>query len=246
MPKALCQSGFTLTELAVVLMIVALLIGGMLVPLSAQNDIRNVNETQKTLNDIRDALLGYAVANDRLPCPATAGSNGLADPLTAAVCNASFNGGFVPAATLGVTPTDASGFAIDAWGNRIRYAVTTASGNAFSNAGIRGYYLANINTLPASDLRVCASATPISGGKCANPEITNVLTNTAVAVIFSVGKNGGDAGGADEAINLGANPIFVFHTPTPSSSTNGEFDDIVNWISPNIVFNRMVAAGKLP
>ena len=48
--------GFTLTELAVVLMIVALLIGGMLVPLSAQNDIRNVNETQKTLNDIRDAL----------------------------------------------------------------------------------------------------------------------------------------------------------------------------------------------
>lgn len=240
------QSGFTLTELAVVLVIVGLLIGGMLIPLGAQDELRRVAETQKTLADIRDALTGYAIANDRLPCPARATSNGFADPPAAAPCHANSSNGFVPAATLGITPTDSAGFAIDAWGNRIRYVLTTSNGSAFSDIGIRGYYLANANTLPASDVRVCASATPISGTKCASPETTNTLTNNAVAVIFSVGRNGGDGGGADEAINLGANPIFVYHPPTPSGSANGEFDDIVTWISPNILYNRMVAAGRLP
>ena len=40
--------------------------------------------------------------------------------------------------------------------------------------------------------------------------------------------------------------VFVSHTPTPSNAANGEFDDIVVWISPNILFSRMVAAGQLP
>jgi len=238
------QTGFTLTELAVVLVIVALLIGGMLLPLAAQDELRRTQETQRTLSEIREALIGYVATNDRLPCPATAGSNGLADPAVPSACNATFGNGFIPAATLGIAPVDANGFAVDAWGNRIRYAVTTASGNAFTNSGVRGYYVAN-GIFPTADLRVCSSSAPIVANKCANPETSNVLTNTAVAVVFSVGKNGGDNGGADETINLGAGPIFVFHNPTPRESGN-EFDDIVVWLSPNILFNRMIAAGRLP
>jgi hypothetical protein len=67
-----------------------------------------------------------------------------------------------------------------------------------------------------------------------------------VAVIFSLGKNAPTGGtGADEAANINNDPVFVSHTPTPASSGN-EFDDLVTWLSPNILFNRMIAAGRLP
>lgn len=259
MPKAMkvvpkCHGGFTLTEIAVVLIIVALLIGGMLMPLSAQDELRRTAETQKTINDIREALLGFVIINDRLPCPASATSHGLEEWSAGGNCNTvtwpnNANTGFVPAATLGITPTDSAGFAIDAWGNRIRYAVTVSQpGSPFVN-GIGSYYRNNGNVFPSSDLHVCASApdaASLAASLCATPDTTNVLANHAVAVIFSVGKNGGDRGGIDETINLGAKPLFISHTPTPAGSADGEFDDILTWISPNIVFGRLVAAGRLP
>ena len=54
--------GFTLIELAIVMFIVALLLGGMLLPLAAQQDVRNFGDTSKILADSRDALLGFAMA----------------------------------------------------------------------------------------------------------------------------------------------------------------------------------------
>lgn len=68
-PNSACL-GFTLMELTVVLVIVGLLLGGLLVPLSAQRDVEFVKATDKSLADIREALIGFAVINGRLPCPA--------------------------------------------------------------------------------------------------------------------------------------------------------------------------------
>jgi hypothetical protein len=55
---------------------------------------------------------------------------------------------------------------------------------------------------------------------------------------------------ADEYTNAttGAGTTFVSRTyqDTGATGTGGEFDDIVVWLSPNILFNRMVAAGQLP
>ena len=65
-------AGFTLIELAIVLFIVSLLIGGMLIPLSAQTEIRGRQETDRALATIREALIGFAAINGRLPCPAVA------------------------------------------------------------------------------------------------------------------------------------------------------------------------------
>jgi len=99
------QSGFTLIELAIVLFVVALLLGGMLLPLAGQQDIRNFGDTQKILAESRDALLGFAMAHDRLPCPAVA-PNGVESPLGGGACTNPHNG-FLPAATLGLSPVDA-------------------------------------------------------------------------------------------------------------------------------------------
>lgn len=246
-PPGKPDRGFTLIEMAIVLMIVGLLLGGMLVPLSAQMEQRNSSDTQKTLSEIKEALIGYAIVNGRLPCPASSASNGVesfAGGGNASNGNCSnFYNGFVPAATLGLMPVDNQGYAIDAWNNRIHYAVTSSNNtntftttNGMSTAGL------SLSAL-APDLLVCSTATGISGSSCA---AGTALTSGVPAVIYSTGKNGAYGGTSpDEAANPNPNStdndrVFVSHSPTAT------FDDLVIWVSPSILLGRMVAAGKLP
>jgi prepilin-type N-terminal cleavage/methylation domain-containing protein len=245
--------GFTLIEIAVALLVIAILLSALLVPLTTQVVQRKTSDTQKALEDIKEALLGFAVSNGRLPCPATTTSNGIESPPGGGVCTnpSGVYMGFVPAATLGLSATDSQGYAIDAWGQRIRYAVTTANASAFTSAnGMRNTGLASL--LP--NLYVCASS-PGTGIYTACPAAT-VLTDSAPAVIYSLGPNwvtcptstGIDMTkcGADEAANLNGDPVFVYHVRSGSNAPNGEFDDIVTWLSENVLYNRMVSAGQLP
>lgn len=57
------QAGFSLIELAIVLVIVTLLIGGLAVPLSAQIEARRIAETRKIMEEAREALMGYAMTH---------------------------------------------------------------------------------------------------------------------------------------------------------------------------------------
>jgi prepilin-type N-terminal cleavage/methylation domain-containing protein len=115
--------GFTLAELAIVLVIVALLVGSLLAPLSTQIDSRNLADTRRALAEIRETILGYAVVNGRLPCPALAnvasGAAGAGLEGTRAASGCTNIAGVVPWATLGVAETDA-------WGRRYSYRVTRA------------------------------------------------------------------------------------------------------------------------
>jgi hypothetical protein len=40
--------------------------------------------------------------------------------------------------------------------------------------------------------------------------------------------------------------VFVSRVRSDPGSTGGEFDDLVTWLSENVLYNRMVAAGQLP
>jgi type II secretory pathway pseudopilin PulG len=237
--------GFSLIELAVAMFVIVLLLGSVLAPLAAQVEQRHVSDTQKYLDEIKEALIGFAVSNDRLPCPASAASAGVESPAGGGACTNNYNG-FVPAVTLGMSVVDNQGFAVDPWGNRIRYAVTNANGNAFTTAS--GMSAATITAL-APNLLICSTATGISASSCA---AGTALTTGVPALIYSTGKNGGYGGtGLDEAANPNANSanndrVFVSHVPTPSSAANGEFDDIMTWLSPNVLYNRMISAGRLP
>lgn len=246
------NAGFTLAELAIVLLIVGLLIGGLMMPLTAQIDSRNTSDTRRTLAEIHEALLGFAAANDRLPCPASATSNGqesfaaIGSPTDGNCFD--FYGGFLPAVTLGITPTDQNGFAIDAWGQRIRYAVS--QGPAIGSVAhpftqSNGIKDATMSSISGQDLLfVCATATGVTSSGCGGAAVK--LTDKAPVVFFSTGKNAGSGAGTDESKNLDGNRVFVFHEPSHSSATNGEFDDLVTWLSPNVLYNRMIAAGRLP
>lgn len=55
--------GFTLIELAIVLVIMTILIGGLAMPLSAQIQARRIAETNRTLEEAKEALVGYAMSS---------------------------------------------------------------------------------------------------------------------------------------------------------------------------------------
>ncbi|WP_310447656.1 prepilin-type N-terminal cleavage/methylation domain-containing protein [Thiobacillus sp.] len=55
--------GFTLIEMAIVLIIITILIGGLAVPLSAQIQARRIAETKKIMEEAREALVGYAMTH---------------------------------------------------------------------------------------------------------------------------------------------------------------------------------------
>lgn len=240
--------GFSLVEMAVVLVILGFVISALLLPLQGQREIGFRTQTENQLELARKALIGFAQANGRLPCPATNLSNGVEDvvnPLVGGTCSVAV--GLLPSATLGIKPTDTSGFAIDGWNNRVGYAVTQArndgaADNTFTTSGAMNNIGVSSLMTPVvyPSLRVCASATGITLTRCSGGTESNYLTNNAVAVIFSTGSTGSDGpNGADEAANLDGDSVFVSHTPTP------DFDHIVTWISPYVLYNAMITAGQL-
>jgi prepilin-type N-terminal cleavage/methylation domain-containing protein len=232
--------GFSLIELAIAIVVIAVFLSAVMVPLTTQVDQRKTGDTQRMLEEIKEALIGFTLANGRLPCPASAASNGVENPLGGGVCT-NPNDGFVPGATLALTGLDAQGYAVDSWGTRIRYAVTIANANAFTtNNGIRTLGMGSL----APSLWVCPTATGITANDCGAGNA--FLANSAVAVIHSSGPNWATGGGADEAANLNADQVFVSHQRSGTNAPNGEFDDLVTWLSPTVLFSRMVSAGRLP
>lgn len=228
------QHGFTLVEIAIVLVIVGLMIGGLITPLSIQLEQRKVGETQKALEDAREALVGFALRNGYLPCPAISASNGL-EARAGNRCYGERRSGYLPWATLGLGK-------LDSWNHLFRYSVTPA----FSDSAA----LFNLST--PRDISI---ATRDAAGTLQPATAVNDIP----AVILSHGKNGygatGDQGspvanaaGAnpDEQLNAASDTSFITRYASDNSAApGGEYDDIVVWLSPNILFNRMVAVQKI-
>lgn len=241
-----CGKGFSLVEMAIVLLIVGLLLGGLLPKLNTQINQQRVSETRKQLDEIRSALLGFAVANGRLPCPDT-NSDGNEDIATAVITNNIPQAGqstkkFSCSATGGSLPYNQLGSGwLDSFNKQFVYAVTPAFGeknevyNAVNAGGtlLYTYYftLSSIGTL-----KVCSATTNAATTPCPTPR----LTDTAAAVVLSRGPNWAQTPSVEENENTDNDTDFISHDTTPT------FDDIVIWLSPNVLFNRMVAAGKLP
>jgi len=270
MTRSKRNGGFTLVEAAIVLVIVALLLSSLTYTLSAQLEQGNFEETRRRLEQARSLVLAFAIVHGRLPCPAR--SSGFADEVrnAAGQCTdgasedyyggtlpGGITGGLLPARAIGFQPVDAAGFAVDAWGNRIRYAVEKFVSGC-SGPSTLPHFTSSTNlktngiTCQPRDLLVCKSANGLSGtpgatncGAAAN-SLTN--QNLVAAMIYSVGRNFASvgAGGIDEAANLNGDPVFVGRTPAPAGAANGEFDDQVAWIAVGELYARLIAAGVLP
>ena len=231
------NSGFTLIEMAVVLVIVGLMLGGLLIPLSAQMDQRNYSDTQKSLAEIKEALIGYALSHGYFPCPAKSSTDGTENRVGTS-CNGG-RVGLLPWAELGVSK-------LDSWGHIYRYSVPPA----YADSGTK------ISLSPATPADITIQTRDSAGN------IQNLSNASAIPVaILSVGKNGvfgytndgiliGNTSvtNVDEVTNGGGTgTTFLSRTATTNTALiGGEIDDLVIWISPNVYLNRMVAAGQLP
>src|SRR5688572_9709541 len=158
-----CERGFSLIEMAMVLVILGTLLGGVLVAVSqtAENGRRTTARNQ--LREIESALYGFAQVHGRLPCPALDNSNGYESPLGGGTCNS--NHGFVPATTLnlnGAINTD--GLLLDPWQNPIRYSVAGTTTPEFTDDdSIRDFFDGGGIFTPANMLRVCPSSACAAG-----------------------------------------------------------------------------------
>lgn len=215
------QQGFSLIEMAIVLVVLGLILGGMLLPLSTQMEKQDRDETQRTLDDVQDALLGYAMTNGRLPCPDVDG-DGISD--IAGTC--SNVQGNLPWVDLGAGKEDA-------WGQIFTYRVTGSFADTTDGTGCS-------TPTPGISLELCSAADiSIIDAASGNPVASQIP-----AIVISHGKNWAITTSADENENTDNDAIFV--DKIYSKNAAATFDDQVIWVSPNILKARLVSAGRLP
>ncbi|MGQ5522473.1 type II secretion system protein [Chitinimonas sp. PSY-7] len=292
--KKWLQHGFTLAELATVMVIIGLLLGGIMTVLPRQMEHQRYLQTQKALTDISDALIGFALAHPGvptglrgyLPCPdspeATAPNvpgDGLEDVVPINGCGTSGDPrcgdsnndnvinssdtpnqnvcvsqeGWLPTATLGVSSSDG-------WGNRFRYRVDAKFSNHTTG------FTVGLNSV--GNLRVCsnaACATTVAdklpvvflshGLNAAGARNSAFILNAppSAAQVDELQNTNGRNAADTTSIVCPADPAapapactFVSHERYETDGAGGQFDDQVGWVPTSLLFNRLVAAGKLP
>jgi len=245
------QSGFTLAEIAIVLVIVGIMLAGGLGAFKAQSDAQRSNEGRSQLAEIKESLLGFAVQNGYLPCPANpALTTYLEDRAANGSCNRAQ--GTMPGATLGLAKST------DPYGQAFIYRVTSDFADngppsvpaavTDSNQTLAGCPAGSIAPVGMSfmlcsrgDIDIFATAA------AATPLAAQVVA--VIVMPFRHGPPNGSAGSADEQENTSINTRFVSKLRVDDDTATGadeEYDDITEWISPATLIAKMLAAGKLP
>ncbi len=245
------QHGFTLVELAVVLVILSLLLAfGVTIGKNATNSADRLS-TLERMALIKQSLDAYAARNGYLPCPAdpalTPGSAnfGLESRQIVAPFGCNTVGGVFQASTVwyGALPVKNLGldesFASDNWGNKLTYAV---SGNHIGSTGnhFNSYATSAVN-----------GSIEIRSGTYASYRTTTTTTTgvpsaSATYAVVSHGKNGRGAyllnataivtscpaiaGGAIDANNCDrADAIFFDSEYNDGTQSTTQFDDYIVW-----------------
>jgi prepilin-type N-terminal cleavage/methylation domain-containing protein len=254
--------GFTLIEIAVVLFIGALILGGVLQYLAIQVAAAKITATKNKQEAIKAALVNYISRNNQLPCPAdpTIAAGAPQNGIAAANCSAAVGGitvvpaadplfsvatGSVPWVSLGL----ASEASIDGYSNRFTYQVVTAATtlNAQNVAGMKGAITVHSDAPTLVPPAIGANQTNIC-----TPGTATYNPCAAVVVIVSHGLNGAgaytDAGvriplpaGARELANADNNSAFVMRTFTDAAGNT--YDDMVMALTAGELLAPLTSGG---
>jgi prepilin-type N-terminal cleavage/methylation domain-containing protein len=268
------KRGFTLIEMAIVLVIITILIGGLAVPLSAQIQARRIAETKKIMEEAREAIVGYAMTHS---CSCVYDATGtLATPPTTcttinscpddnpSLADVTLQHAYLPCPdsdgdgdedrnfASGICTPSASGLA-HGWLPWVDLGV--AQQDAWGN---RLLYAVNTtyskkkdgfstSTALANPLQICSTHS------CATADVAS----NVVFVLASFGPNGWGAlnvngntlaapTGADELENKEIPPdsTYVSRIPTQVGGPGGEFDDLLVWVSDSLLKARVCPTGS--
>jgi prepilin-type N-terminal cleavage/methylation domain-containing protein len=212
--------GFTLIEMAIVLVVIALIAAGGVAALTAMLEHQSISTTEQRLDVLQQTIQNYAAAHGYLPCPAdptlpvSDANFGVGEVDSLAAANGNWTGvctgdpthlkgvtqvqsgtgasveGMVPTKTLGLEDT----YALDGWGYRIAYAVD----EKLTVLNAMNKYTLNSNegsiTIKDDAGKLRASTSPAD----------NLPPAAYVLVSFGGGQGGYPAAGGNKWLNTGS------------------------------------------
>lgn len=259
------QQGFSLIELAIVLVIVTILIGGLAVPLSAQIEARRIAETRKIMEEAREALMGYAMTHSCAcaydsagnfinPAPPKSCTQASCPPPSTGMSAKTLSRPYLPCPDTDGDgkenrPSPQNAECLQSQGYLPWVNLGVGSQDAWGNRlwyevtdpysdATKGFSNASTGNVQICDASGCAQ---------------NIASNVPVALV-SHGPNGWGAlningnilatpTSADELENNSAltnnNKVYISRTPSKPDSALGEFDDLVTWISTPLLISRV-------
>ncbi|MFK7995221.1 MAG: type II secretion system protein [Granulosicoccus sp.] len=241
--------GFTLVEMAFVLLIIGLLTKVAIGPLASLQEHGKRGQAEADLQRVREAVFAYLVAYGSLPCPLLAGRSADERPTdinthrgqgNAQVCGVS--SGLVPAYALGLSGNlTRSGALLDPWGREFQYVVSLSSNPDSGNAALPDWTssgeAANVGIGELSaDITLC-NAMPRT-----NCSGRSIRSNQIAFLIMSAGRDGSTRG--LQAENQDGDNYFL--VTDESILPGAEYDDLLVWGSAADVMYWMLRMGWLP
>ena len=240
------QAGFNLVEMAIVLVIASFLMFSLFTPLAVRQENARIKETEDMLAEIKATLLGYAIVNQRLPCPDTevdGPTNGLVTMTTATDCPADHEGE-LPWALLGMGQ-------YDAWGQPFRYRLD--HNYELGNTDAASFAAKLQDRQPAPQVLATNSGLEVVD---VDDRLISSPNNSIVAIIFSCGKNrepnnenfsgankNGTCANSSSAGNL--NVPSIRYTQQKDVPKDG-FDDILVWITQYELMSALLRSQQFP
>ena len=254
------RRGFTLIEMAIVMVVVGLLLSGSLLALAPVVQGSKISETNGKLDRIEQALLVYVIQNGCLPCPANpsiaststgAPESGQAvtgsapgTPYTTGCAGATctYNPGTagpggVPWINLGLSEGDAT----DAFGDRISYEVGPVAltvSNGMERTPPSGYPTGSITIKNATPTTQTTQAAYVLISYGSDRSFAYVASTGGTPLVSKHGQTAGDGTSQGTNANGGGTGSTYIQDTYKGSQNTAYFDDVVRWrTAPNIIQN---------
>ena len=237
--------GFSLLELTIVLVLLAVLFAGVLVPKNEQILKQQEQQNTQLFARIKQSLIGFFIANKSLPCPASATSGGEAAFSSGSTSVCFSQHGFLPFKTLGLQgAVSKDQLFLDAWEHPVRYNISDKDYN--SNG--------SWDWITATDIVAASTLSRLVGNLkvCDKTDCSNIVyTQEAVVLVLSQGKL--DKQSTLEAENSGEGTVTIdgrtfgmaddntfIYLPQKNLTETSYFDDFLFWIAPVELYYYLV------
>lgn len=243
--------GFTLVEMALVLLILGILSRAAVVPLIAAQSQRQTQSTAYQLEKIRESIIAYVVAYGALPCPLVDANrlNGFQSSLeylrafpAQEPSECVHEQGGVPSQLLGLAGAiDDNGALIDAWNQPYLYAVSLANHTERGDLSRADWThsgeaaLVGVPNLSA-DIVICMD---MRASDCRGKD---VRANQVAFVVLSYGRDNSGSGAQKE--NRDDDQVFLLQAESQLESNR--FDDQLVWVTAADIMYWMLRMGWLP